>query len=613
MNKKSVFNFIIVFFLIMFVLVWFVSAAFDSINLISPSDNNWTNGTNNTITFTFNYTGNVSNSSCTLYIDGSAYGTNSTVLNNTNTIIYANNTITEGSHFWNVTCNDTFEIKNSSTYNLIVDRTVPKVNISTPWGIISSNNTYPISFNYIDELSLNASCTLYFNDTFNDAAYGTNSTTLNNTNTTIIPNSSLSDGGFFFYVNCTDLAGNVNKSENNFIIIDTTIPNITIDNLNNNTIFDKNNNSYHNITGNFSDVVVGGTIFISNITFYLNGVFQGLINDSHNGSLDRSTGLWWYNWSFLDGEYNLTFEICDYVDYCANASVYNITIDQEAPVITSISTSSVGTSSAILNVETDETAVCKYASSDLNYTNMTNTFTNTNSTTHNTTLSGLSASTSYTYYVRCNDGAGNVMNYSNSTTFTTDSESNGDDDDDSSSISTNVDRTIGKLIYNRSFTLKLNDYRKFSINGLYHKITLKKLTNISAVFRIESDPRNLTLEEGETGHIDVDDNGEKDTFLRLDKIYFNSLSAYITIGPYNETEEIAEEENLTQPEENLTGAIGEGINITKGENESLNITGAEGESESSNKWLVTFVVIIILIVAGIVSMNVIHIIKERKK
>ncbi|MCK4635076.1 MAG: hypothetical protein KAT37_04335, partial [Candidatus Aenigmarchaeota archaeon] len=96
----------------------------------------------------------------------------------------------------------------------------------------------------------------------------------------------------------------------------------------------------------------------------------------------------------------------------------NITIpDTTMPVIISIS-SSVTSSSATISVTTNESCTCAYNTSDENYSSMT-AFSSTGGTSHSTTISGLSATTSYTYYLRCNDTAGNAMNYSNSTTFTT--------------------------------------------------------------------------------------------------------------------------------------------------------------------------------------------------
>lgn len=68
-----------------------------------------------------------------------------------------------------------------------------------------------------------------------------------------------------------------------------------------------------------------------------------------------------------------------------------------------------GTKSATLSLTTDENATCKYASvSGTSYSSMTLTFSTTGSTTHSTSVSGLTDGTSYNYYARCSDSAGNV-------------------------------------------------------------------------------------------------------------------------------------------------------------------------------------------------------------
>ncbi|MEK7703972.1 MAG: putative metal-binding motif-containing protein, partial [Myxococcota bacterium] len=68
-----------------------------------------------------------------------------------------------------------------------------------------------------------------------------------------------------------------------------------------------------------------------------------------------------------------------------------------------------GTTQATLRVTTNETATCKWtASAGTTYAAMTSTFTTTGSTSHNTVVTGLTDSASYTYYVRCQDGAGNA-------------------------------------------------------------------------------------------------------------------------------------------------------------------------------------------------------------
>jgi len=68
-----------------------------------------------------------------------------------------------------------------------------------------------------------------------------------------------------------------------------------------------------------------------------------------------------------------------------------------------------GTRSATLSLTTDENATCKYASaSGTLYSSMTLTFSTTGGTTHSTSITGFADGTSYTYYARCSDSAGNV-------------------------------------------------------------------------------------------------------------------------------------------------------------------------------------------------------------
>jgi chitodextrinase len=67
-----------------------------------------------------------------------------------------------------------------------------------------------------------------------------------------------------------------------------------------------------------------------------------------------------------------------------------------------------GTTQTTLSVTTNENATCAQSTNvNATFAQMT-TFTTTGSTAHSTTLSGLQNSTSYTYYVKCQDTAGNI-------------------------------------------------------------------------------------------------------------------------------------------------------------------------------------------------------------
>ncbi len=68
-----------------------------------------------------------------------------------------------------------------------------------------------------------------------------------------------------------------------------------------------------------------------------------------------------------------------------------------------------GTTQATMSLSTDEIAQCRYsATSSTAFGSMVDIFTNTSSTFHSTTLSGLTDGTTYSNYVRCLDAHGNA-------------------------------------------------------------------------------------------------------------------------------------------------------------------------------------------------------------
>ena len=68
-----------------------------------------------------------------------------------------------------------------------------------------------------------------------------------------------------------------------------------------------------------------------------------------------------------------------------------------------------GTTQTTLSLTTNENATCRWTTAaGVAYASMPNTFTTTGGTSQSTPVSGLSNGTSYTYYVRCQDPAGNA-------------------------------------------------------------------------------------------------------------------------------------------------------------------------------------------------------------
>jgi hypothetical protein len=70
------------------------------------------------------------------------------------------------------------------------------------------------------------------------------------------------------------------------------------------------------------------------------------------------------------------------------------------------------TTQATLSLVTDENATCRYATTTgVPYGSMVNTFSTTGGTAHSTLVTGLVSGNNYSYYVRCQDAAGNANTY----------------------------------------------------------------------------------------------------------------------------------------------------------------------------------------------------------
>ncbi len=227
-----------------------------SINLIYPTNNSYTN--KNTTDFNFTVSGTENNYNCELFLRNQTgnwadYGKNGSVQNNSQTTIIPNQSfenLSEGIYNWFINCTYNKITSLSETRNLTIDRTAPVVNLINK--SFSTNKSLPeIYFNFTDVLSPNAGCVLYFNN----SAVGNNNSVTKNITTSLIPNSTQPDGNYTVYVNCTDLAGNKNKSEEINVSIDaplTTKATAIKENRENYTFGKWTNSTYVNITLNCS-------------------------------------------------------------------------------------------------------------------------------------------------------------------------------------------------------------------------------------------------------------------------------------------------------------------------------------------------------------------------
>ncbi len=102
----------------------------------------------------------------------------------------------------------------------IVFGTIDSIVLNSPPNQTATTDTTPdFNFTAISDINTTFSCELFIDDT----GYGANDSVSNNTATIITANSTLSDGTYNWYINCTDVNG-TSKSEERVITIDTINP-----------------------------------------------------------------------------------------------------------------------------------------------------------------------------------------------------------------------------------------------------------------------------------------------------------------------------------------------------------------------------------------------------
>ncbi|MDD3159433.1 MAG: hypothetical protein PHQ98_00520 [Candidatus ainarchaeum sp.] len=141
--------------------------------------------------------------------------------------------------------------------------------------------------------------------------------------------------------------------------------------------------------------------------------------------------------------WTVKFNIKDINGHDVNSATYSIVGDSSSPIITILSNSSVSTSTGVITLRSNEKSTCKYNSSNVSYDSMNSSvYSLAANTSLNVTISGLSSGTSYGYYFKCKDYAGNESNADNNyISFTTSSSSSPDSAASSASSSSNSSST----------------------------------------------------------------------------------------------------------------------------------------------------------------------------
>ncbi|MBW2965766.1 fibronectin type III domain-containing protein [Candidatus Woesearchaeota archaeon] len=493
----------------------------DSVNpvvnaLNNYGDDTWTTSTN--ITFGFNTTDN-NPDTCVLYHNASGTfvaNVTASYTNNTDIDFTAITFSSDGHYLWNVLCNDSAGNTDwfTNNYTLKIDSTNPTISLDAP-GDNTWDSDGSVIFQYTPTDTNIDSCILYTNSTGSWVANITNSSlnSGNQVNNTL----SLSDGTYIWNVQCNDSAGNAVFNGTNYTInVDTSA--ITVNSLNN----------YDDDTWTTSRTVIFGFNVTDNnldtCVLYHNA--SGWAANVTNSSVTSNEDTNFTSITFSsDGTY-LWNVLCN--DSAGNTdwftSNYTLKVDSGAPVISSITNSSITSSGATITWITNEAANSSVAygtnSSNLNSSSGDATTT----TSHSISLTSLSASTAYYYNVTSCDASGNCNtsgpnNFTTSAATTTTTTTTGSSRTTTGTIVTKT--TIGTTP--KTVTLKMTDKALFTVDNEIHTAQINRIYQDHVTITVRSlGPINVDLYYGKTAKVDINDDGIFDITITLEEIFTSS-------------------------------------------------------------------------------------------
>jgi len=370
----------------------YVDVTAPTIALSAPSNGTWTN--DSTPSFQFTPVDNLASTlSCELFIDGTAYGKNTSVINGTLTAIVANSSLSDGTKNWYINCTDNASnTGQSATWQLKID-TVAPTTTATAVKADSSSYTFGSWTNsaYVN-VTLNATDSGAGVDTILYCTDTTNSCTPNLTYTNAIQISA--EGTTYIRFRANDSAGNIETVKNKTIKIDKTAPSLVPVS----PTQDENVSGTINVQATWSDSLSGAAVARFK---WINSTDSGTWT-ALNGTLDTTT--------LSDGSYNITFWVNDSAGNINQTNV-SINVDNTAPTFSFVSPSnnSWHNSSFVINISASETlssAKYRWENSTTNgsWTSMTNLGGNYWNATLN--ISQL-ADGNYTLHVNITDNYGN--------------------------------------------------------------------------------------------------------------------------------------------------------------------------------------------------------------
>ncbi len=293
-------------------------------------------------------------------------------------------------------------VATSSAVSFTVDNTAPVRSAGSPSGTLALNTTSTTI-----SLTTNETATCKYS-TSSGQSYGsmTSFSTTGGTSHSQSISGLTNAGSYIYYVKCSDTNSNINATDYTIsfaVAADTTSPVATLTSPANNSV----------ISGSSVSVAATATddVSVSGVKFYIDTTLIG----SEDTSFPYSVTL--NSTSVIDGSHSIRAVARDGTGNVATSSVFTVTVDNTAPVISSISASNVTTSSSDITWTTDELANSQvYYGTSISYGSTGSS--SSMLTSHSQSISGLSASTLYHYIVVSADALGNQATSSDQT-FTT--------------------------------------------------------------------------------------------------------------------------------------------------------------------------------------------------
>jgi hypothetical protein len=277
----------------------------------------------------------------------------------------------DGIYYLNATANDTVQHLNSTqTFTILLDTVSPYISFNSP----------PSSGNYSSNLTINI--------TASDANLGTiqlwvnGNAVVNSTTGEALFN--ISDGIYVVNATVNDILGHTNFTETRIILIDTTIPIITMDAVN-----QLINRSWYNVSGTYAEtnlvnITVNGQLANASAGTYwavVGGLFDG--NNTLNATVTDIVGntAWIANWTFVD---TIAPSVVDNMPigtgYCNTTKLINITFADA----NNITAANIYVNGSVVNSSTGNVTLSFILSNEGNFTyfaNATDIANNVNATT----------------------------------------------------------------------------------------------------------------------------------------------------------------------------------------------------------------------------------------